>query len=73
MVRAKFRCWSVIPSSDGAFNIELHAVTEDSSEENKTFWKYTPAGSVTLSTVNKAAADYYEPGVEYYLDFTKAE
>lgn len=43
------------------------------SPENKKFWEATPAGSLTLSTVNRAAWEQFEEGKEYYLDITPAE
>lgn len=43
------------------------------SEENKTFWEYTPSGSLQLGVVNQAAWTLFELGKEYYLDFTPAQ
>lgn len=37
------------------------------SPENDTFFKYTPSGSIELSTIRE---DLFEAGQEYYLDFT---
>lgn len=47
--------------------------SQDPESENKKFWEATPSGEVKLGTINQAAADYFELGEEYYLDFTKAE
>lgn|SRR3990167_959950 len=69
-VRAKFLVVSKEPFNDG-FTIHLRAVY-DGSEENKDFFKYTPAGNISLSTVNNSAADKFEMNQEYYVDFTKA-
>ncbi|QYR20811.1 hypothetical protein KZ483_24130 [Paenibacillus sp. sptzw28] len=66
MVRAKFKCWS----NHGGV-VTLHPVT-DGSEENKTFWKYTPGGQITLTITNPDAVNQFEPGKEYYVDFTSA-
>ena len=30
-------------------------------------------GKIELGTINKAAADAFELGKEYYIDFTRAE
>jgi hypothetical protein len=73
-VRAKFFCRSKneIASSDGnGFSVEMVAVSSG-SEENKSFFKYTPSGNLTMGVVNKATASEFEVGKEYYLDFTKA-
>ena len=42
------------------------------SEENKTFWRYSPSGEIKLGTINAEAAAQFELGGEYYIDFTKA-
>ncbi len=42
------------------------------SEENKEFFKYTPGGTVAFNVLNLAAAEKFEVGKEYYLDFTPA-
>lgn len=52
--------------------IKLYPVTSG-SEENKSFYAATPSGSIELGTVNQLAADAFELGKEYYVDFTKAE
>lgn len=40
--------------------------------ENTKFWQASPNGSLMLGTVNKAAAEEFEIGAEYYVDFTRA-
>jgi hypothetical protein len=45
----------------------------DAGHENTNFWKATPSGKVELGCVNLAAADAFELGKEYYIDFIKAE
>lgn len=49
------------------------AYSPDPNSENGKFWKYTPMGKIELGTINKAAADAFELGREYYIDFTRAE
>lgn len=56
----------------GGFHLTFGAVYTD-SEENKMFFKYTPAITVMLQTVNEEAAKNFEQGQEYYLDFIPAE
>lgn len=73
-VRAKFVCNGI---QDDSFNqqkqVSLTPVISG-SEENKSFSKYTPGGSVHLSiSYETQAANFFEEGKEYYLDFTKAE
>lgn len=74
-VRAKMKCVSIAPcewDSEAGSTIRLEPVI-DGSDENKSFYRYTPGGQVVLSTVNKAAADQFVQGKEYYVDFTAAE
>jgi hypothetical protein len=68
-VRAKFKCWS----NNEYGQVTLQAVTAYNSEENKTFWQYTPIGNISLTITNPDALNQFEVGEEYYVDFTKAE
>ncbi len=76
MVRAKFvvyeRTRTEFFNCEPAFTIKARAVTSG-SEENKSFWKYTPSGELVMQTVNPEAAEQFKPGKEFYLDFTPAE
>lgn len=69
-VRAKFKVDSVLRNMTGA-TIELRPVI-NGSVENEKFYKYTPSGHIQLSTVNDEAAAQFEPGDEFYVDFTRA-
>ncbi len=70
-VRAKFKCTSVTAFENGK-SAKLNAVY-GTSEENKDFTQYTPSGELNINITNEApAVDFFEPGKEYYLDFTKA-
>lgn len=72
MVRAKFYVYSVERFTGGNVKVVLQPVT-NGSEENKTFWQYTPSGKLGMyMNAGVAAADQFEPGQEYYLDFTLA-
>jgi hypothetical protein len=42
------------------------------SPENESFYKYTPGGKISLSTINADAAKQFVPGQYYYVDFTAA-
>ncbi|RKT01114.1 hypothetical protein [Chryseobacterium defluvii] len=71
-VKAKFKCESVTKFEQGK-EVKLHAVY-GTSEENKQFSKYTPYGQLSIKIDNETeASDYFEPGQEYYLEFSKAE
>lgn len=75
MVRAKFRVESKKRSQhwEGRVDINMQPVCSDvEGSENKQFWEATPAGDIQLSTVNPKAAEQFEVGQEYYVDFTKA-
>lgn len=83
MVRAKFK----VDAKEETFNgVDVQVTVKmtpvypkasgektENEHENKVFWKYTPAGELRLSTINKAASDQFELGKEYYLDFTPVE
>ena len=71
-VRAKFRVGAKNATEGNGDTIYLTAVT-GTSEENNDFFKWTPAGQITLSTVNDRAAAEFEVGKEYYVDFILAE
>lgn len=77
MVRAKFQLnsYTTEKNYDGKEKRTLNftPVTNDKTPENKTFWQYTPSGSLQLGTVNEEAWKQFELGKEYYLDFTPAE
>lgn len=68
-VRAKFKVISVTTVEGGLSSVKLQPVTSG-SDENKEFFKYTPSGSIDLSTINAAAASQFVPGAEMYVDFT---
>jgi len=70
-VRAKFVVQGITPESEGS-TIILHPVV-GGSPENDSFFKYTPAGCISLSTVNESAVEQFEPGKEFYVDFTPVE
>ena len=72
-VRAKFVVDSVLHTSGRGVKVELQPVTSG-SEENKNFWKYTPSGKLEMwMSEGVPAADQFEPGQQYYLDFTLAD
>lgn len=70
-VRAKFKCDSITITVNNGRSITMTPVYGD-TPENKSFWKATPSGEIKLYVVNEAAAVQFEPGKEYYVDFTPA-
>jgi hypothetical protein len=72
--RAKFVCTGVRKyrhwdrRKGFLYDAEMMPVTSG-SEENKQFFEATPAGKLEISTLRE---DFFEPGKEYYLDFTPA-
>lgn len=71
--RAKFTCQAKTIRGTGENQqntFEFTPVT-GGSDENKSFWKWTPSGSLTLGCVNPSVN--FEPGKDYYLDITPAE
>lgn len=53
------------------YDITLNPVVSG-SEENQRFYAATPNGEIKLITVNESAANTFEPGAEYYVNFEKA-
>lgn len=71
-VRAKFKCDSVTDYGHQK-SVSLSAVTTG-SEENKSFAKYTPNGSMQISIDKETTAgNLFQAGKEYYIDFSEAE
>ncbi len=76
-VRAKMTCHEKTNQKDSKTAeprcvVALRPVYGD-TPENKTWSKYTPSGEVKLYITNPAAADAFEVGEEYFVDFSKAE
>jgi len=60
-----------ISSGEKCASLEFSVVGHDTDEENKKFFKWTPSGSMTLSTVNQAVIETLELGQSYYIVITK--
>jgi hypothetical protein len=70
-VKAKFVCQSITEFTTGK-KVDFIPVMSG-SEENKSFSKYTPAGSLYLSISPETQAhDYFKVGAEYYLTLEEA-
>ena len=73
-VRAKFVCNGIKDEKDYGYKSVSFSPVIDGSEENKSFSKYTPSGSIHLNVSHETeASNAFELGKEYYIDFTKAE
>lgn len=72
-VRAKFKCTSKEANPHGGGDLIRLDPVIDGSEENKRFFRATPGGQIQLATVNPQAAEQFEVGHEYYVDFAKFE
>ncbi len=74
-VRAKFRVTSVEKHEYGAENVKMIPVYTDNDpeSENHKFWMATPAGHIEMQINNPEAHGTFEPGQEFYIDFTPAE
>ena len=67
--RCKFKCNSVTDYGQSQ-SIDLSPVT-GGSDENKDFWKWTPAGSFKIDCVNPEVK--FVPNKEYYIDISETE
>lgn len=81
MVRAKFYVQKIektkygyAPNQQEMTTLVLAPVySAEPGTENKKFWDASPQGEIKLGTINLEAANQFELGGEYYIDFTKAE
>ncbi|MFT4097052.1 MAG: hypothetical protein QM651_07995 [Rhodoblastus sp.] len=83
-MRAKVRVASIIPGplgEDGKVSYEtlqLHGVakneaySEDGSDENNTFAKFSPSVSMAFHIANPALIGAFEIGETFYVDFIPA-
>ena len=67
-VRCKMRCTSTGHEENGVHSARMYPVT-GGSEENESFFKWTPGGNLELSVLKE---QHFEPGKEYYIDITEA-
>ena len=72
MVRCKFACTWKSPDTAGIITQIGLSPVYSGSEENKAFFNATPGGQILFYSVNKPAADQFEIGKEYYVDFSEA-
>lgn len=76
-MRAKMRITKVEQFEGGSEKLEFTAVSKstaypaDGSDEDNTYAKFSPTGSLTLTVANPALAGRFKPGQRFYLDFTE--
>ena len=68
-VRAKFKVMSVKHHEGDQAMIELSAIH---GADNRTWSKWTPNGTLTMTVTNPAATAQFVPGACVFLDFTEA-
>lgn len=72
-IRCKFKCVSVTKREGWGSNPIIHdaafQVVHGGSPENNSFFAATPSGEIKVGTV---AADRFEVGKEYFVDFSPA-
>lgn len=73
MVRAKFKLNAITDMAGwSAKKMVFDAVCNSSTEENKSFAKYTPSGRLEITVDNPSALEQFKLGGYYYLDFSEA-
>jgi hypothetical protein len=71
-VRAKFTVAECREEpGDNGYSLTLSAVIGN-TVENEEFFKHTPYGEINMGVVAKDTAALFEPGTEFYVDFTPA-
>lgn len=69
-VRAKFKCTERTNTEQGDRFILVPVM--QGSYENEEFFKWTPFGKLEMGILNPEAANKFEVGKEYYIDFIPA-
>lgn len=75
MVRAKFKVQAITHRSawgDGPHDTDEVELVAVSGEQNKSWSKWTPAGSIKLQINNPGALNQFKPGAFYFVDFSEA-
>jgi len=75
--RAKFRVASVEYYSEPTFTamrkVKLYAQMDDGIPENQRYAKLTPSGTIEITIDNPPAAEVFQPGKVFYVDFTETQ
>ena len=78
-MRAKFQLQSVEQFAQGTETLKFTPVSKKSAypadglDEDNTYAKFSPSGSLSLTVANPALIVKFKPGETFYLDFTKVE
>lgn len=78
-MRAKFRVNGIQKLSETHETITMGPVAKsggypaDGSDEDNTFAKFSPSGSLSLTIANPALYGTFAAGETFYLDFTPAD
>lgn len=73
-VLAKFICNGIQDNPQYENKSIFLAPVTTGSEENKSFSKYTPSGSMLLNiSYETEASNFFEEGQEYYINISKAD
>lgn len=67
MIRAKFRCASILKDTDNE-TVTLHAANGKKDTANAQWAKWTPGGQLSLTINNPEAQGKFTPGKYYFLD-----
>lgn len=73
-IRAKFKCISETRyayGQEGAKTVRFQAMYDPDLPEDQRFAKATPSGTLEMLVDNPSAQ--FEPGQDYYLDFTPVD
>ena len=70
-VRAKVRCDKI--DGNAVEFTTVYEPDETKDAENARFTQATPWGSIRMGIDNPAALEQFQPGKEYYVDFTPAK
>jgi hypothetical protein len=68
-VLAKFRVNSTTDFGPGNGRGVLLTPVTSGSDENLSFWKYTPNGKIEMTITNDAAAEKFKAGAEVFVEF----
>lgn len=68
----KIACWSINLSPIWESPAAGDSDRGNACLENRIFGKNTPSGSIQITVTNPIAAEGFEVGREYYVDFTAA-
>jgi hypothetical protein len=72
MIRAKFRCTTILKDESGNETVTLHAANGKKDTANAQWAKWTPGGQLSLTINNPKAQGKIVPGKFYFLDFSEA-